>query len=249
MNVAWQVVLNVAGRLAPSGPQLSEPNALPGADGLATYHHQAQRAAEEVLSLPEFADLRSDSAAWWIALLRWLSHAAEAVATFFQALPGWLWWTIVIWMILTLVAIFAHFAYVLYGLLVSSASRWKSAGETGKGKGELFGIRDLDFDAVYRRARELLAVGEWSQATRYLYVAAILWLDRQGWLSFKVSKTNYDYLAELARQPGHRAKFGELTQRFESTVYGGQASTAAHCQQMASLVEVLLREATPVVAV
>ena len=247
--IQWGIALSMAAGLDGSARQLNSGNALPSDAEFAAYHQQARLSVEKVLAKPEFADLLADPPAWWLALLAWLTRVAESIASFFQTVPGWLWWTIVIWLILALSAILGHFIYVLYGMIVSSAARWRPGGEGKEDRGELFGIRELDFDAVYQRARELLAAGEWSNATRYLYVAAILWLDRQGWVSFKVSKTNYDYLAELARQPAHRARFGELTDRFESTVYGGQPCTAANCQQMASQLEVLLREVIPVVAV
>lgn len=215
---------------------------------LTAYHNQARGAVEGVLSLPEFDNLRSDMEGWWLAMWERLLNMLKGIARAFNGLPGWLWWGVVIWLILTLVAILCHFIYVLAGIIGSSAAR-RTAAATGKvGRGELLGIRELDFDSVYQRAREHLTAANWSEATKYLYVAAILWLDRQGWIGFKSSKTNHDYLAELARQPEHRAKFRQLTNRFESTVYGGEPCTAGNCQEMASLVEVVLREATPVVA-
>jgi len=213
-----------------------------------SYRQQTRAAVEAVLEMPEFADLRRDQFSWWIAFLEWLERFFLGIPKFFDGLPNWLWWAVVIWMVLTLVAILGHFIYVLAGVIGASASR-RSLGIGGKeGRGELLGIRELDFDSVYKRAGQHLAAGNWIEATKYLYVSAILWLDRQGWIGFKVSKTNYDYLTELARQPDHRAKFRQLTNRFESTVYGGEACSANNCQEMASLVEVLLREATPVVA-
>ena len=214
-----------------------------------SYHQKTRAAVDEVLSMREFADLRSDTWRWWLALLEWIAKKLQGVAEFFSGVPGWLWWTIVIWMVLTLVAILGHFAWVLIQMILSSSVRRAAMDAAKAGRGELLGIRQLDFDSVYQRARELLSAGVWTEATKYLYVAAILWLDRQGWVAFRVSKTNYDYLAELTRQPEHRAKFRQLTKRFESTVYGGEPCTATICQEMSSLVEALHREATPVVAV
>ncbi len=214
----------------------------------AAYHDETRRAVDEVLAMKEFADLNRDMMSWWLSFLQWMEKFALGIGKFFSSLPGWLWWTIVIWMILTLVAILAHFAYVMYGMIVSSGSRRAAKGAAKEGRGELLGIRDLEFDSVYRRARELLAAGSWAEATKFLYVAAILWLDRQGLVKFRASKTNYDYLGELVREPERRANLRELTNRFEVTVYGGQPSTSTNCQEMSALVEVLLREAHPVVS-
>jgi len=215
---------------------------------LADYHGATRDAVNRVLAEPEFADLRRDVQSWWMALLQWLERTVLGIGRWFDRIPSWLWWTIVIWLILTLLAIFAHFAYVLWGMIVSSAARRGPAGESPSGRGELLGIRDLEFDSVYRRARELLSSREWAQATKYLYVAAILWLDRQGWAQFKSSKTDYDYLRELSDRPRSRQAFRDLTNRFESTVYGGVPSTADLCQEMTSLLDHLFREADPVVS-
>ena len=84
-------------------------------------------------------------------------------------------------MILALVAILVHLIYTLWKLL--TGQRLGPGDErrlAGRGGGELLGIRDLDFDSVYAQARRLLAAADWPAATRYFYVTAILWLDRQG---------------------------------------------------------------------
>jgi hypothetical protein len=209
---------------------------------LAAYHTATRETVNDVLNAAEFADLKRDAQSWWRAFFGWLEVVARGIGRLFDSLPSWLWWTIVLWMILTLLAIFAHFAYVLWGMIVSSASRRDSSDRSSGGRGELLGICDLEFDSVYRRAGELLTSHQWAEATKYLYVAAILWLDRQGWAAFKTSKTNRDYLRELANRPIPRSAFRGLTDRFESTVYGGAPSTAPHCQEMKTLLEQLFRE-------
>jgi uncharacterized protein DUF4129 len=216
---------------------------------LSAYHERTRENVSEVLAMREFADLRNDGEGWWVRFLKWAEKVLTEIAKSFRGLPSWLAWVIISWLILALVAILGHFVYVLVGVIGASATRWKSDPAEKGGRGELLGIRELDFDSVNRLAQEYLAAGNWAAATRYLYVAAILWLDRQGWIAFGLSKTNYDYIAELARQPEHRATFRQLTNRFESTVYGGNACTANNCQEMASLFDKLFREATPVVAI
>ena len=110
------------------------------------------------------------------------------------------------------------------------------------------GIRDLDFDAVYAEARRLLAAGDWAAATRYLYVAAILWLDRQGCIAFRLSKTNRDYLQELRPAAQQQGLFCRLTGCFEPIVYGGQAATKSTTDDMASNVEGLFHGPTGTIA-
>jgi hypothetical protein len=79
-------------------------------------------------------------------------------------------------------------------------------------------------------------------------VAAILWLDRQGRIGFRLSKTNYDYLRELAPHPKSHAQFCRLTEQFEATVYGGRPAGAPECETVASVVEGLVDEVAPAIA-
>jgi hypothetical protein len=221
----------------------------PGAADLVTYHQETRESVAEVLAMREFVDLKRGVEDWWFRLLKWLEKCLLAIASTFRGLPSWLFWVLIVWMVATLVAILGHFLYVLWGIIGVAAARRASAAAANEGRGELLGIRELDFDSVNRLAREHLAAGDWPAATKYLYVAAILWLDRQGWITFGISKTNYDYIAELARQPEYRSAFRQLTNRFESTVYGGEPYTAKNCQEMTTLVDHLLREVNPVVAI
>jgi hypothetical protein len=87
-----------------------------------------------------------------------------------------------------------------------------------------------------------LDAGDWSAATRYLYVAAILWLDRQGSVAFRRSKTNRDYLQELRAQDRLRGLFVRLTGSFEPVAYGGRPATMATGHDMAAALEGLIHE-------
>ena len=145
-------------------------------------------------------------------------------------------------MILTLAAILAHLLYTLVMLLRGTSSPRRGAPQDERMAGELLGIKDLDFDAVLAEARRLLAAGDWPAATRYFYVAAILWLDRQGWIAFKKSKTNRDYIDELAPRARIQGSFRRLTADFEPIVYGGQTPQSSAIHDIANTVEGLLHE-------
>ena len=194
----------------------------------AAYREQARSAIREVLARREFADLHADPYAFWRMFLDWLEglfrtsrqhperHAGMALLDHFR------------WMILTLVAILAHLIYTLVMLLRGTSSPLRSNPKGGRIAGELLGIKDLDFDTVYAEARRLLAAGDWPAATRYFYVAAILWLDRQGWIVFKRWKTNRDYIDELAPRARIQGSFRQLTADFEPIVYGGLFAQEFH---------------------
>ncbi len=206
------------------------------------YREQTRNAIRDVLARREFADLHADPFATWRMILGWLQGLFQRVGGFLRGLPEWLFWTIVVWMILTLLAILAHLIYTLAMLLRGTSSPLRGNPKGSRMAGELLGIKDLDFDTVYAEARRLLAAGDWPAATRYLYVAAILWLDRQGWIAFKKSKTNRDYIDELAARARIQGSFRQLTADFEPIVYGGSSPNSSTIHNIATTVEGLLHE-------
>ncbi len=233
------------------------------------YRDRARTAVHDVLARREFADLHSDPYAAWRQILTWIGTLFQRLGNALKGLPPWLFWIVVAWMVLTLLAILAHLIYTLATLLRGTSRAGNNRGGRDKIAGELLGIKDLDFDKVYAEARRLLAAGDWPAATRYFYVAAILWLDRQGWIVFKRSKTNCDYIAELSRRAGVLALAGfspqspstiaaqrcpggtptrreegfrRLTELFEPIVYGGRPPTAAAMNDISTTVESLVNE-------
>ncbi len=221
----------------------------PLGSGEPSYDQARVRAAiQEVLAHREFADLHADPDAVWRSLVQWVLSIVGRIVSTLRDLPEWVLWLIVGWMILTLAAILGHLTYTLWTIL-GGTSRAFRAGSSGRGHpGELLGIRDLDFDSVYAEAGRLLAAGDWLAATKYLYVAAILWLDRQGWIAFRPAKTNREYLGELRAQGQLQNPFRRLTDGFEAIVYGGRLATMATSHEMANTVEGLLHEPARAVA-
>jgi hypothetical protein len=218
------------------------PAASAAGEAAIAYHQQARNAIQDVLARREFADLHADPYAFWRIVLHWLDSLFQRIGAVLKGMPEWLFWVILVWMVLTLAAILAHLMYTLVMLLRGTSSPLR-ANPKGSGLGgELLGIRDLDFDTVYAEARRLLAAGDWPAATRYFYVAAILWLDRQGWIVFKRSKTNRDYIDELAPRARIQGSFRRLTADFEPIVYGGFSPRSSTIHQMATTVEGLLHE-------
>jgi hypothetical protein len=203
---------------------------------------RTRAAIEEVLARPEFADLHGDPDALWRQLTEWLLSLLARGSSALANLAPWLCWLIVGWMLLTLAAILAHLLYTLWRLL--GGSRWATEGgpSARRHRGELLGIPDLDFETVYAEALRLLATGDWLAATKYYYVTAILWLDRQGAIVFRPPKTNRDYIAELRDRVELQGLFRRLTNGFESIIYGGRAATAATSHDMADIVKGLLDE-------
>jgi hypothetical protein len=216
--------------------------------GPEAFHARTRAAIREVLAQREFADLQVDENVFWQRLFGRIFGMVRRIFAPLTHLAPWILWTIVIWMLLTLAAILGHLIYVLVKLVgapLQTAGGGRSAGGRPQ---DLLGIRDLDFDAVYAQAGRLVGAGDWAAATRYLYVAAILWLDRQGRIAFRSSKTNRDYLQELQPAARQQELFRRLTGRFEPIVYGGQAATKSSTDDMTSSVEGLFHGPTGTLA-
>jgi hypothetical protein len=211
--------------------------------GATAYHQHARAAVDEVLAAREFGGYGGPSL--MSRMLRWLGRLLRSIGQILGELPRWLFWLLFAWLVLALLAILAHLLYVVVGLFGARGARAGSQGAAELGRGELYGIVDLNFDTAYRRARELLAAGHWAAATRHFYVAAILGLDRAGLIRFRQSKTNHDYVGELRPHPPEHDLFGRLTSQFELAVYGGRPPDAALCRNVAELVDALPHDELP----
>jgi hypothetical protein len=228
--------------------EIDAPPAARAGTRVETDHARTRAAIGEVLARPEFADLHSDPHSMWLRVIRWIEALFDAIASTLQHLPEWLLWTILAWMFLALAALLGHLVYTLWRLLSGSAQTSARDFPLGRHPGEMLGIRDLEFEPVYAEANRLLAAGEWLAATKYLYVAAILGLDRRRWITFRPAKTNRDYFGELRAEAQRQILFGRLTDCFEFIVYGGRSATMSTSHDMANIVEGLLHEPARAIA-
>jgi len=194
----------------------------------------------EVLSQPEFAGLEETPRRLPAWLLEWLRRYAGWVLSLFDLLPDWFVWLVLAWLVLTLVAILGHLFYVLWCALPASRSRRVTGAGSCHAAGEILGIRELDFHSVHTRSLQLMDRKNWREATRYLYVAAILWLVQEGHLAFAESKTNADYLRELELREDFLKGLRQLTDLFEPRAYGLVAANAESCGEMRSLLDGLI---------
>ena len=204
-----------------------------------SFHSRTRTAIKEVLAGNEFANMNADPYIFWRKFLR-------SIGDFFSRwhVPPWVVWTIVTWLLLTLVAILAHLIYTLWKITGAGPGSSPTNDSAFNHPQELLGIRDLDFDAIYARTGHLLTAGDWLGAIKYLYVAAILWLDRKGLIAFRSSKTNLDYIRELKARTRVQDMFRQLTFCFEPIVYGGQTATKSTANDMAGTVRRIIHEPT-----
>ncbi len=203
---------------------------------------QAREAVAQVLTQPEFRRVHDESQSWGEWLMEKLKALVSWLGNKLWALPAWLSWLIVIWMLLTLVAILAHLVYVVISQIGAGPGRRL---DPRRAKGRIYSVRKENFDAVLAEAQRHIEAGDWMAAVRYFYVAAILWLDRHGKVHFREFKTNHDYIRELTPHAGAQSLFRTLTRSFDLAVYGGQPPSQDTCRAMAAGLESLQREAGP----
>ncbi len=88
-------------------------------------------------------------------------------------------------------------------------------------------------------AEAALRAGDRRSAVRYLYLAALLWLDEQGVLRYDPSLTNREYLIRLAQRSTARDYLAPIVATFDAVWYGAQPidaeSFARYEQQLAAL--------------
>ncbi len=214
-------------------------SAMQGNSELDEYHQQVRHTVAEILSEPEFT--YSETRSWWESFSGWFNDLFESVSSGLACLPSGILWFIVVFLVLTVLAIIVHTVYMLYCITAGGRGR-STSGQGGDSRSHVLGIVDLTFESVYENARKFAENGEWLEAIKYYYVAAILALDRQGRLAFDRSKTNYDYLRELPFDFPRRNEFRHLTTSFEAVVYGGDEATSSLCRELAGEADLFCSE-------
>jgi len=86
-------------------------------------------------------------------------------------------------------------------------------------------LEKIDYSRLRERAAVLAENGEFRDAVRYLYLSLLLFLDNRQLISFRLSKTNREYLSELRKSSRDMERFAGLVQIFERKWYGMEDCT------------------------
>ncbi len=195
------------------------------------YHADARRVLTDILANKEFRDLHEPHR----IIPKWFS---DYIASFFEwledmlgSLPTWIQWIVKVWLIGCAIAILGHLAYTLYQALSPfiRASRTRK-GEHPLQRGEILGVRELDYHTVYSEALRLMHEGDWPNALRHLMAAAILRLELEGLIIRRRFKTNGSYLQELMLYPEDQIAFRQITTLAEPVLYGQLPASQDRCQ-------------------
>ncbi|MGN7470329.1 DUF4129 domain-containing protein [Brevibacillus sp. SAFN-007a] len=95
-----------------------------------------------------------------------------------------------------------------------------------------------------REAEACAARGEWRESERFLFVALLVYMQKQSWIRMEQWKTNWEYAAEIAaNHPEAEGLFRRFAQAFEQAWYGQVAVDPADLQErIRELARILDRE-------
>lgn len=144
-------------------------------------------------------------------------------------------WIILIWCVLTLLAILGHFVWTVVTLVSGRRGRY----HPGRALGEE--AEDASYEELRRRASELAQAGRHREAIGVMMMMMLRWLDQAGRVRFHQSKTNGDYVREYPAGRAGRQEFDRFALDFDVTFYGGAPCGAGDYDRMESQFEQVLK--------
>lgn len=141
-------------------------------------------------------------------------------------------WILLIWCVLTLVAILAHLIWTVALLVWPTTHRQNVMSGSGSER-----VRSMSFEELYERAHELAEKGAFAEAISSMIVAMLRLLDSVGTIRFHESKTNGDYVREYPSDHVGRSEFRQFVLVFEQIIYGRLHGDRQTYSKMSSLME------------
>lgn len=157
--------------------------------------------------------------------------------------PGWSTFIlsiIIIWCVLTLIAILIHLIWTLHLLIWPNRNSFVSMEGAGSES-----VKVTSFEELFKIARELAKKEAFREAISILIVALLRWLDFRGIVRFHESKTNGDYAREYPSDYAGQSEFKAFVVMFEQVIYGGLQGNCETYQKMNSLMEHIHNSAWP----
>ncbi|WP_082908929.1 DUF4129 domain-containing protein [Chloroflexus islandicus] len=148
--------------------------------------------------------------------------------------------TPVVWAILGIAAVLIVGLLVFWARGVRRTLRAPVKAPAGDGEDP------VTYSEAQRLAAEARQAGDRRSAVRYLYLAALLWLDEQGLLRYERSLTNREHLHRLRSQPPVRDLLAPVVATFDAVWYGFQPiddQAFARYEQQVAAVQSLTKSA------
>jgi len=148
------------------------------------------------------------------------------------------WWIIIIWCVLTLVAIIGHIVWTL-----ATFVRGTRGSRLGLKRPHFERLRERSFKELTEMMRELAQQGKFREAIGVMMIALVRWLDGADVLKFHQSKTNGDYVREYPAARAGRGEFRRFALIFDGTIYGGSKCDSKEYRRMNNMFEQVLDHA------
>ncbi len=193
-----------------------------------------RRALSEVFARPEYRWVeRTNPIQWlmdlWHRLQDWLDAVQTSHPAGFKVLLAGL--------VLLLVAMFAHIGYVVWR--ITRPTIRAPVGPAGAAAGPL-----EDAGAHLIRAGELARAGRYAEALAHRFIAVVLQLERAQALTFHLSKTPAEYLAEARLDGAGRESLAELVARLYRHLFGGVPCDEGGYREFGATAQLVLRHVT-----
>jgi len=157
-------------------------------------------------------------------VLRWILKPLEWVIDRLSNLGGDASPT-VRWLVMGLLTVLL--LLVLLHIYYTASGAFGRRRRAGRSQDRLPGLAP-DPVLLARQAQAAAARGEYREALRLLYLAALLRLDRAGVLTYHPSVTNWSYADALAGRSGLAAPFRDLTALADRALYAAAPVSADH---------------------
>lgn len=187
----------------------------------------------EILARPEFNVVPSQTPGWITDLLdrffRWLSRILGQRVEL--SAPGNL--TLQIFGVVAAVLVILVLVFALRGLFADLAADSSMNPEDGAAD------MPINAQAALARAEGLSGQGDYRSAVRYLYLSALLILDERSLLYYDRTRTNREYLRDLASRPQTASLLRAVIDVFDRVWYGFQPLDAETYRRYAEQVNEL----------
>ena len=213
----------IAERLGALADALSLPEGAAPAD--------ARQRLEQILSRPPF-NREVAAPVWWSAAIDWLVRLLERILTPIENVPSGAG-TAFGWLIGLAGALFLGgiLLYVLIGLRHSVVRGASTAAVPAE--------HALSAQEAATQAANLIRSGDSRMAVRYMYLAALLWLDERKLLRYDPALTNREYLDRVGANPELRRRLAQVVATFDRVWYGHEPLSDAEYAEYVGRIEQL----------
>jgi hypothetical protein len=195
-----------------------------------------QAELQRILARPEYQREAEPSGN---SLARWLDEKIAALSGGFVELSQrhpWLFLLIFVWLLGSLLLILVHLLFVFVRAVAGGKPLVRRDRRSGAAESAV-APQPPRPQELLERARAEARAGHFTEAVRLLHLALILFFHRLKQLTFHESKTNGEYVLELARAgPGAGVEpFRQATDLCEGVVYGRAPCSARVLERMWTL--------------